>query len=567
LAGNGEMRAADGADASAAFLFPYGIAAAPDGSLYVSDAGAQTIRRIAGGKVTSVAGTAPAGPTPQARAGGYQDGPAAQARFSWPTGLAVARDGSVYIADTGNRVIRRLARGVVTTFAGTPGTAGTSDGSLRAASFRTPEGLAFDGDGNLYVADFGNGVRRISPDGVVTTLPLPSTSGRVLAVSASGSGANLQIAYTEEGALHLWTPRVVQSLSAGGLVEPVEDVEYAAGSFCAVAILGPRTVAVTDLLHDVVRLVRFKAEPFSNYLTSRVIAGALREGDGAPGGYADGVAPVARIDAPLGIARLNDGTLAFTDAGNRRIRTIRRVDARGPVGPDLAGLFVPKTGRYRITVIGDSFAFWNVLWPQSIAGRIEATLDATHASGARASVNTVRLDGTSVAQQISFVDEYLGDGQTDLVVMLVDDLMQGKEVDQFKGDAWRAALPRQFGGLSERLKKSGTQLLVVVIPPARSVSPEESAEIGAFNDGAVTALSFEQEHYRAAQVEAAYRRIKGVRVLALERAMEGFESSPERYPLYNVHDVHLSPQGATWVGDAVVAELARWKPWRAMGAQ
>jgi sugar lactone lactonase YvrE len=565
LAGNGRMRADDGDYPAAAFLFPYGVAVAPDGTIYVSDAGAQAIRRLKNGKVTFVAGNAPLGVTEQARHGGYLDGPAMGASFIWPTGLALAKDGSLFIADTGNHCIRKLQNGYVTTFAGSD-TPGSRDGDRGDASFLSPQGLAFDADGNLYVADFGNGVRRITPKGAVSTLKfLPARRGRVLAIDVKGAGRGLTIAYTEDGALHLWSANGgLQTIAAGDPIEPVEDGLNAAGSFYGVALLGPHAVAVTDVLHDVVRFVRFKDGPYSNYITSRIIAGRSREGDGAVGGFADGFTPASRVNIPLGIARMADGTLIFTDAGNRRVRTIAGVDPRGPVGPDLAGLSGPKD-TYRVAVVGDSFDFWGVLWPESIAGRIEAGLKAARSTVGRAPyVSTVRLDGTSISQQLSFVHENLGDGQTDLVVLLIDDITLTHEWGASGGGDWQKVAAQRLRVLQSDLAKRGTRLLVVLIPPARAVSLNEVPEIGAFNDGQVTALAFEQDNDRAHQVVKQFSAI-GVPVFALQQPMEEFEASASRVPLYNMRDIHLSPQGATFVGDAVAGEILRRRLWTASG--
>jgi DNA-binding beta-propeller fold protein YncE len=561
LAGNGRMRADDGDALGAAFLFPYGVAVAPDGSVYVSDAGAQAIRRIADGKVTFVAGNAPLGVTPQARKGGYVDGPAMAARFVWPTGLALAKDGSLFIADTGNHCIRRLQNGVVTTYAGAR-TPGNADGERLEARFALPQGLALDDDGNLYVADFGNGIRRITPAGVVSTLKqLRTKQGRVLGIDAKGAGPTLQIAYTEDDALHLWTPAGAQVVLASAKIEPVEDDLHAAGSFYGVTILGPKAVAVTDVLHNVVRFIRFGSKPFTTWPNSRIIAGAAREGNGAPGGYADGPPPASLVDIPLGIARMPDGNLVFTDAGNRRVRTISNVDPRGPVGPDLKGLYGPKDA-YRITVIGDSFTFANVLWQESIAGRIETALKAANAAGKPIFVSTVRLDGVPISGQASFISEHLGDGQTDLVVMLIDDITQAHEMNRqdLRNGRWRTVTPGRLLALQRSLDQRGTHFMIVVIPAARSVSLNEVPEIGAFNDGQVTAVSFEQDNDRARQIADFYQRA-GVHALVLLDSMEKFEATAGRISLYNMRDIHLSPQGSSFVGDRIAEEIERWQPW------
>ncbi|HXE71468.1 MAG TPA: hypothetical protein VNO81_02315 [Candidatus Nitrosotenuis sp.] len=103
---------------------------------------------------------------------GYRDAVGLRARFDSPSALAVGQDGSVYVADTNNQVIRRIGpEGKVTTLAGRPGRPGWADGQGSEALFHGPMGLALDADGSLYVADFYNHrIRRVSPRGEVTTV-------------------------------------------------------------------------------------------------------------------------------------------------------------------------------------------------------------------------------------------------------------------------------------------------------------------------------------------------------------------------------------------------------------
>ena len=150
----GQAGSNDGLSISARFNAPRGVAAAPDGSVYVADTGSQTIRRItAGGVVTTVAGE------PDVR--GSNDGAPLLAHFDSPSGIDVDVAGNVYIADTGNHTIRVLTTDHrVVTLAGTPRVAGFEDGA--DAKFNGPVGVKVGHDGSIYVADTSNNaIRRI----------------------------------------------------------------------------------------------------------------------------------------------------------------------------------------------------------------------------------------------------------------------------------------------------------------------------------------------------------------------------------------------------------------------
>ena len=153
----------DGVAANATFNSPEAVAVDANGVVYVADSGNHTIRRIdANGAVTTLAGAA-------GQCGGV-DGVGAAARFCGPLGIAVGPGGDVFVADTSTHTIRRITpAGVVTTYAGVLNSPGRSDGVV--ARFLQPRGLAFDALGNLYVADTGNSlVRRISPSRVTSTV-------------------------------------------------------------------------------------------------------------------------------------------------------------------------------------------------------------------------------------------------------------------------------------------------------------------------------------------------------------------------------------------------------------
>ena len=149
LAGSqGIPGSADGQGGSARFRNPGGLALDPSGNLLVADTGNHTIRRVApDGTVTTVAGSA--------GLPGSTDAVGTLARFNAPYGLAVNGTGGVYIADSQNHTIRFLATdGTVTTYAGSAGQPGTTDASASSARFDQPNGLALATDGTLFIADY-----------------------------------------------------------------------------------------------------------------------------------------------------------------------------------------------------------------------------------------------------------------------------------------------------------------------------------------------------------------------------------------------------------------------------
>ena len=136
----------------------------------MADTGNSCIRKIDPyGKVTTLAGT---------NAPGWADGTGSMARFNTPQGLALDGAGNVYVADTGNHRIRKVTpAGVVTTIAGTVD-AGWADGTDGVAKFNSPTGVAVDRAGSLVVADRGNNrIRLVTPIGIVSTLAGTTTSG------------------------------------------------------------------------------------------------------------------------------------------------------------------------------------------------------------------------------------------------------------------------------------------------------------------------------------------------------------------------------------------------------
>ncbi|WP_415909899.1 immunoglobulin domain-containing protein [Oleiharenicola sp. Vm1] len=214
--------ATDGSGAAARFNQPNGVVVLANGTLVVADTANATLRAVdANGAVTTLAGSS--------AARGGADGTGAAATFSAPVGLARDTAGGLFVADSMNHAIRKVtAAGAVTTFAGTAGVQGSTDGAGTAARFNLPNGIAVDASGVAYVADTTNNtVRRIGPDGTVTTLAgLAGVSGfdngtgiaalfnRPMALVVDGAG-NLFVADTGNSTIRKVTAAGVVTTFAG----------------------------------------------------------------------------------------------------------------------------------------------------------------------------------------------------------------------------------------------------------------------------------------------------------------------------------------------------------------
>lgn len=302
---------ADGNGWEAEFNGPSGIALAPDGSLYVADSRNHRLRRVtADGTTTTVAGSGPVDCLP----GGFADGPAHQARLFNPTGLAVAADGTVYFADSGNHRIRALKDGVVTTVAGGPTEAdelgmeegGYRDGPADSALFRFPSDVALTRSGDILVSDLGNAaVRRIAQDGTVTTVAQFGGLGNpVSLVALDGQVEPLIVADAEAAALF--------GIGSAGRLSPRRFTGVVAKRPTAVCALPGGRLAVADAEWHTIHGV----EPSGR---SVLLAGILPPGP--HGNHADGTGADARFAAPCALVAAGN-VLYVADFGNNCIRAL-----------------------------------------------------------------------------------------------------------------------------------------------------------------------------------------------------------------------------------------------------
>ncbi len=227
LAGDRGTGLTDGTGASARFGgAPLSIAVDGGGNVFVADTWNNAIRRITpGGDVTTVAGRMPAGfadgPALSASfSGGFMSLGSGAGTFVGLGPVAVDAAGEIYVADTFNHAIRRISRnGIVSTVAGT-GLPGFANGSGRSASFNFPIGIALDGSGNIYVADSRNRmIRKISASGYVTTLAGNGAAGAANGVASSATFNNPSyVAVGPDGTVYVTDYPAIRTITTAGIV-------------------------------------------------------------------------------------------------------------------------------------------------------------------------------------------------------------------------------------------------------------------------------------------------------------------------------------------------------------
>ena len=327
----------DGGVATAAQLAsPRGLAVDGSGNLYIADTGNRRVRRVdLLGTITTVAGNGEHG-------FGGDGGPATAAQFSRLEGLAVDGVGNLYIVDAGNHRVRKVDRaGVITAVAGTGVSGyGGDGGAATAAQLASPRGLAVDGSGNLYIADAGNRrVRRVDPFGTITTVAgtgEPGSSGDGGAATAAQLGPPRGLAMDSSGNLYIAESNLVRRVDRFGVITTVAGTgEWGSsgdgGPATAAQLIVPQGLAVdaagslyiADFGNRRVRIVD----------QSGRIATVAGNGNGRFGGDG-GPADSARLFAPSAVALDKVGNLYLADRSNHRVRKVDRAGVITTVAGD-----------------------------------------------------------------------------------------------------------------------------------------------------------------------------------------------------------------------------------------
>jgi sugar lactone lactonase YvrE len=293
-AGKSDVGSNNGTLAEATFYHPRSVVALSDGKLLVSDSSNHNLRIVTVDRVAGYAGVYLGEDEASLPIGGLNDDVLAKAAFNLPSGLTADSQGNVYVADTGNSVIRRISEdGRVTTVAGS-GFVGAEDGVSESASFFEPSDVAVDSKGNVYVADTLNHViRKVTASGVVSTL----------------NAASARIVEYHPGAVEYVGDYADGVIASAKFNEP-----------SGLAIDAEGNLYVSDRGNQRIRYIDFTTGTVST------VAGGGNYGEQGiyvEGDYVDGAAGASRLNAPEGLAIAPDGSLIVADSLNHVIRLIK----------------------------------------------------------------------------------------------------------------------------------------------------------------------------------------------------------------------------------------------------
>ena len=298
---------------------PTAVAQDAAGNIFVADSLNNTIRKITpAGVVSTVAGST--------GFSGTNDGVGMDARFKSPNGIAVDGNGNLFVADSGNHTIRKITPdGSVSTYAGAPGVSGAADGPANAARFFSPFGIMVDHSNTVYVADtFNNTIRVISPAGVVSTLA--GKAGVAGSVDKTGTAATfnspVSLAMDSFGNIYVADAgnHLIRKIAPGAVVTTLAGMAGVSGSADGTnntARFSLPFAVTVDANNNI-----YVGDTSNNILRKVTSSGVVTTpaGVAGPAGSADGVGNQARFNSLDGVACGNGTDVIIADFGNFTIR-------------------------------------------------------------------------------------------------------------------------------------------------------------------------------------------------------------------------------------------------------
>ncbi len=313
----------NGTGTAAQFASPEGLGIDGNGNIYVADSDNEEIRKITPtAAVTTIAGVVEV-------TGSTDGGPATNVpEFNTPEGVAFDANDNVYVADTANNTIREITpTGTVTTIAGKAGTTGTTNGTGSAIRFNTPTSLDFDSNGNLFVADSGNDtIRKLTHSGSTwTSTTFAGTAGTAGAVNATGTAASFStptgIAIDTSNNIYVADSvnDLIREITPGGVVTTFAGVAGSAGTTNGAAA-SAKFSAPSGVAVDASGNV-YVADTTNN-LIREISAGTVSTIAGAASGFVDGIGTAGHFQGPFAIAVDGSGNLYVADTNDSAIREI-----------------------------------------------------------------------------------------------------------------------------------------------------------------------------------------------------------------------------------------------------
>ncbi|MBW2292551.1 MAG: hypothetical protein JRG94_09590 [Deltaproteobacteria bacterium] len=332
----------DGGPATDAGLGASAVAVGPDGSIYI--AGGQRVRRVdPDGTITTFAGSS------DIFGFGGDGGPATSALLDGPADVSVGPDGSVYIADPGNFRIRRVdPDGIISTFAGNgeQGSGGDNGPATQAQFSRALLGVDAAPDGSVYIADsFNHKIRRVDPDGIITTFAGIGGSGCCLdGKPANEAGLSLPfgVSFGSDGSVYIADTgnARIRRVKPDGIIETIIDLGRGTSQPDDVAIDRNGNLYIADQRQN--RIFRLEANGLLQTFA----------GTGSEGFSGDGGLPLnAEFKRPTHLVVTPDNTILIADTGNNRVRQIDAVSS-GFSGVQLEVASLDGGGLYRFDATG-----------------------------------------------------------------------------------------------------------------------------------------------------------------------------------------------------------------------
>ncbi|WP_236053940.1 NHL repeat-containing protein [Streptomyces musisoli] len=438
---------------------PRGVAVDRSGNLYIADISNHRVRKVTpDGIITTVAGNGQAGFV-------SDGGPAVATRLNSPQSVAVDGAGNLFIADYSNHRVRKVAPdGIITTVAGNGQAGFVSDGGPAVATrLNYPMGVAVDRSGNLYIADhYNHRVRKVAPDGIITTV---AGNGQAGFVSDGGPAVATKLHYPwgvvvdDDGNLYIGDRHNhrVRRVTPHGIITTV------AGNGIAGYVADGAPAVATTLNYPAAVAVDGAGNLYiadgHNHRVRRVAANGIVTtvaGNGVAGYVADGGPAVGQqLYYPYGVAVAPSGDLYIADNSNHRVRKVFAAAAVTPPAPPVADLY------------------GEVILPVMVPRRQEFDLGArihnrgpAIASGEQITVVLTLADGLESARENNgrrltrtFPGTDLAPGQGSL-----DGVFRVRAVDNAKPGTYESTLEIQYGGDLNLKDNSFTLPVTVVVP-------------------------------------------------------------------------------------------------------